>query len=64
VANAARFLPWGNGLWPAIAAGAFLANATTAGSLFTSSLIAGGNTLEVLITASLLKALDGIDEYV
>jgi two-component sensor histidine kinase len=51
----ASFLLWGNGLWPAIAAGAFLVNATTAGSLFTSSLIAGGNTLEGLITASLLK---------
>jgi two-component sensor histidine kinase/integral membrane sensor domain MASE1 len=51
----ASFLLWGNRLWPAIAAGAFLANVTTAGSLFTSSLIAGGNTLEALITASLLK---------
>src|SRR5215510_2792885 len=51
----ASFLLWGNRLWPAIAAGAFLANATTYGSLFTSSAIAGGNTLEGLITASLLK---------
>src|SRR5262249_43831452 len=33
----ASFLLWGNKLWPAIAAGAFLANVTTAGSLFTSS---------------------------
>jgi len=48
---------WGNGLWPAIATGAFLANATTFGSLSTSSLIAGGNTLEALITAALLKQL-------
>jgi len=48
---------WGNGLWPAIAAGAFLANATTYGSLSTSSLIAGGNTLEALITAELLRRL-------
>jgi PAS domain S-box-containing protein len=48
---------WGNGLWPAIAVGAFLANATTFGSLSTSSLIAGGNTLEALITAALLKQL-------
>jgi PAS domain S-box-containing protein len=46
---------WGNGLWPAIAAGAFLANATTFGSLSTSCLIAAGNTLEALITAALLK---------
>ena len=51
----ASLLLWGNGLWPAIAAGAFLANATTLGSLSMSSLIAGGNTLEALITAALLK---------
>jgi integral membrane sensor domain MASE1 len=51
----ASFLLWGNRLWPAIAAGAFLTNASTAGSLFTSSLIACSNTLEGLITASLLK---------
>ena len=51
----ACFMLWGNRLWPAIAAGAFLANATTYGSLFTSSMIAGGNTFEGLITASLLK---------
>src|SRR5215510_269610 len=53
----ASLLLWGNGLWPAIAAGAFLANATTFGSLSTSTLIAGGNTLEALITAELLKRL-------
>lgn len=53
----ASLLLWGNGLWPGIAAGAFLANATTLGSLSTSSLIAGGNTLEALLTAALLKRL-------
>ena len=53
----ASLLLWGNGLWPAIAAGAFLANVTTFGSLSTSCLIAGGNTLEALITAELLKRL-------
>src|SRR5262245_40277851 len=42
----ASLLLWGNGMWPAIAAAAFLANATTFGSLSTSCLIAGGNTLE------------------
>ena len=51
----ASLLLWGNGLWPAIAAGSFLANAMTFGSLYTSSLTAGGNTLEALITAALLK---------
>jgi PAS domain S-box-containing protein len=35
-----------------------LANATTLGSLSTSSLIAAGNTLEALITATLLKRLN------
>src|SRR5262249_10052372 len=54
----ASLLLWGNGLWPAIAAGAFLTNATTFGSLSTSSLISGGNTLEALITAALLKRLN------
>jgi PAS domain S-box-containing protein len=54
----ASLLLWGNGLWPAIAAGAFVTNATTFGTLSTSSLIAGGNTLEALITAALLKRLN------
>ena len=44
-------------MWPAVAAGAFVANATTFGSLSTSVLIAAGNTLEALITAALLKHL-------
>jgi len=51
----ASLLLWGNRLWPAIAVGAFLANATTTGSLLTSCLIAGGNTLEALTTAALLQ---------
>jgi PAS domain S-box-containing protein len=54
----AVLLVWGNRLWPAIAAGAFLANATTLGSLSTSSLIAAGNTLEALMTAALLERLN------
>jgi PAS domain S-box-containing protein len=53
----ASLLLWGNGLWPAIATGAFLANFTTLGSLSTSSVIAGGNTLEALITVALLDRL-------
>jgi MASE1 len=51
----ASLLLCGNGLWPAIAAGSFLANAMTFGSLSTSCLIAGGNTLEALITVALLE---------
>src|SRR5262245_51150479 len=53
----ASLLLWGNGLWPAIATGSFLANATTFGSLSTSCLIAGGNTLEAVVTAALLNRL-------
>src|SRR5262245_14280321 len=51
----ASLLLWGSGLWPAIAAGAFLTNATTFGPLSTSSVIATGNTLEALIIATLLR---------
>ena len=50
----AGFLLWGNRVWPSIALGAFLANATTFGSLATSLAIAVGNTLEGLVTAWLL----------
>src|SRR5262249_33740966 len=50
----AACLLWGNWVWPAIAAGAFFANATTFGSMATSSAIAIGNTLEAVVTASLV----------
>ncbi len=42
----AAFLLFGYRVWPAILAGAFLVNLTTAGSLVTSIGIAAGNTLE------------------
>ena len=42
----AAFLTFGYRAWPAILAGAFLVNSTTAGSLITSLGIAAGNTLE------------------
>jgi PAS domain S-box-containing protein len=51
----AAFMLWGNRVWPAIAAGAFIANATTFGSIATSAAIAAGNTLEGLVTAMLLE---------
>jgi len=50
----AAFLLYGNQVWPAIAIGAFVANATTAGSLATSAGIAAGNTLEGLFGAWLI----------
>ncbi|MGH7672405.1 MAG: MASE1 domain-containing protein, partial [Gemmatimonadales bacterium] len=51
----AAFLILGARLWPAIFAGAFLANLTTAGSVTTSLGIAGGNTLEGLLGAYLVR---------
>jgi integral membrane sensor domain MASE1 len=48
-------LLWGNRVWPAIAIGAFLANAITFGSIITSIAIALGNTLEGMVTASLVS---------
>jgi two-component system, NarL family, sensor histidine kinase FusK len=50
----AAFLLYGNRVWPAIAIGAFAANATTAGSLATSAGIAVGNTLEAFVGAWLI----------
>lgn len=50
----AAVLILGYRIWPAIFAGAFLVNATTAGTVFTSSAIATGNTLEALTAAYLI----------
>ncbi|HEX4546312.1 MAG TPA: MASE1 domain-containing protein [Candidatus Acidoferrum sp.] len=44
----------GNRFWPAIFAGAFFVNWTTAGSALTSMGIAGGNTLEGLLASYLV----------
>ena len=51
----AAFLIFGVRVWPAIFAGAFVANLTTAGSVLTSIGIAGGNTLEGLLGAYLVQ---------
>lgn len=51
----AAFLLWGNRVWPAVAAGAFLANITTFGTISSSLAIAVGNMLEALMTAWLLE---------
>jgi diguanylate cyclase len=50
----AAVLIWGYRMWPAIAAGAFLANITTAGSALSVIGISTGNTLEALAGAYLL----------
>ena len=52
----AAVLLWGNRIWPAIYVGAFAANATTAGTLETSAVIALGNTLEGLVGGILVNA--------
>jgi signal transduction histidine kinase len=46
-------------LWPAIFAGAFIVNITTAGSIATSIGIAAGNTLEALVGAWLVSRFAG-----
>jgi signal transduction histidine kinase len=50
----AAFLLLGPRVWPAILAGAFIVNVTTAGSIATSLAIAVGNTLEGLVGAYLV----------
>jgi PAS domain S-box-containing protein len=48
-------LLFGRWVWPAILAGAFLVNVTTAGSISTSIGIATGNTLEALVGCYLIE---------
>jgi signal transduction histidine kinase/CheY-like chemotaxis protein len=55
----ASLIVFGPGVWPAIFAGAFLVNATTAGSIVTSLGIAIGNTLEGLLAAHLVQRFAG-----
>ena len=55
----AAVLLLGYRVWPAIFAGAFLVNLTTAGNLFTSLGIAAGNTLEAVIGAWLIHRFAG-----
>jgi PAS domain S-box-containing protein len=50
----ASLLLFGQGVWPALLVGAFLANLTTAGNLWTSLAIATGNTLEAILGAYLV----------
>src|SRR5439155_5767053 len=51
----AACLLMGRDAWPAIFAGAFVANLTNAGSIATSLAIAGGNTLEGVLGAYFLR---------
>jgi PAS domain S-box-containing protein len=45
---------WGRRLWPAVAVGAFIANATSSASIGEAAGISVGNTLEALVGATLL----------
>src|SRR5262249_25697201 len=51
----ATVLLFGLRMWPAVFAGALIANATTAGSLVTSIAIATGNTLEAAVGGMLIE---------
>jgi len=51
----AAVLLLGYRVWPGIWLGAFLVNITTAGSLLTTICIAGGNTLEIVLGAWLVR---------
>jgi signal transduction histidine kinase len=55
----AAFLLRGNSVWPAILAGAFLVNVTTAGNAATALAIAVGNTLEGMVGAGLVRRFAG-----
>ncbi len=55
----AALLVLGYRVWPAIFIGAFFFNITTAGNIFTSFGIAGGNTLEALCGAWLVNQFAG-----
>jgi signal transduction histidine kinase/integral membrane sensor domain MASE1 len=52
----AALLLWGPALWPAIWAGAFIANAATNAPLWTAASVATGNTLEAVVTCYLTRA--------
>src|SRR5438876_12192937 len=55
----ATLLLFGYFLWPAVFVGAFVVNATTAGSVATSLGIALGNTIEAVIGAWLVNRFAG-----
>ncbi|HEX4632660.1 MAG TPA: MASE1 domain-containing protein [Gemmatimonadales bacterium] len=55
----AALVLYGRWLWPAVFAGAFVVNLTTAGTVWTSLAIAGGNTLEAVVGATLVARWAG-----
>ena len=60
----AAVLLGGYRVWPAIYLGALAANATTAGTIYTSAVIALGNTFECLVGAYLIRRWsDGVNTF-
>ena len=57
----AALLLGGRNLWPAIWAGAFLANAATSAPLWADAMVATGNTLEAVTAAVALRRLHDFD---
>jgi PAS domain S-box-containing protein len=57
----AVLLLWGQALWPAIWAGAFVANATSDAPLWTAAVVATGNTLEAVAAVWGLRQLPRFD---
>ena len=55
----AALLLFGTRVWPAVFAGAFVVNVTTTGAVWSSLGIAGGNTLEALLGAYLVRRFAG-----
>jgi len=51
----AALVLFGRDLWPAVAAGAFLVNLTTSGTLWVAAVIAVGNTCEAVLGAYLVE---------
>ena len=54
----AALVLYGRGLWPAVALGAFVGNATSGASIPEAAFISVGNTLEAVLAATLLLRFD------
>lgn len=57
----AALLLWGQSLWPAVWAGAFITNAGANVPLWAAAAIATGNTIEAVVAASVLSRISNFD---
>src|SRR6476660_9143089 len=55
----AALVLFGRDLWPAVAAGAFLVNLSTSGTLWLAAVIAAGNTCEAILGVYLVERFAG-----